>query len=92
MTLKNLISEFPSTVAPILIGRTEKCQIRFNDTSLSRIQCIIDFIDDKWLIRDGDGNGKSSTNGTWLFAEEEIKLENETIIKAGLSLFKITMI
>jgi hypothetical protein len=35
---------------------------------------------------------KSSTNGTWLFAEEEIKLENGSIIKAGQSLFKVTMI
>lgn len=56
------------------------------------MQCTIDFIDEKWLIRDGDGNMKSSTNGTWLFAEEEIKLEHESIIKAGLSLFKVSMI
>jgi len=35
---------------------------------------------------------KGSTNGTWLFAEEEIKLENESVVKAGLSLFKVTMI
>jgi pSer/pThr/pTyr-binding forkhead associated (FHA) protein len=40
------------------IGRTEKCHVRFNDTSLSRIQCTIDFIDRKWLIKDGDGDKK----------------------------------
>lgn len=56
------------------------------------MQCTIDFIDDKWYIKDGDGVAKSSTNGTWLFAEEEVKLEHESIIKAGLSLFKTTMI
>ena len=60
--------------APLQIGRTDKCKVRFNDTSLSRHQCVIDYIDDKWLIRDGDG-AKASTNGTWLFAEEELKLE-----------------
>lgn len=70
-----------------MIGRTEQCQIKFTDTSLSRQQCVIDFIDDKWLIRDGDGKQKSSTNGTWLFAEEEIKIYHESIIKAGKSLF-----
>lgn len=70
-----------------MIGRTDKCQVRFNDTSLSRIQCTIDFIDDRWFIKDGDGAQKSSTNGTWLFAEEEIKIENKSIIKAGLSIF-----
>jgi pSer/pThr/pTyr-binding forkhead associated (FHA) protein len=81
-------SEFESVSAPLMIGRTDRCKVRFNDTSLSRHQCIIDCIDDKWLIRDGDGD-KGSTNGTWLFAEEEIKVEAETIIKAGLSLFKV---
>jgi pSer/pThr/pTyr-binding forkhead associated (FHA) protein len=57
-----------------MIGRTDKCKVKFNDASLSRHQCIIDYIDDKWFIRDGDGE-KGSTNGTWLFAEEELKLE-----------------
>lgn len=75
----------------MMIGRTEKCRVRFNDTSLSRHQCVVDYIDEKWLIRDGDGN-KASTNGTWLFAEEELVIENDSIIKAGLSLFKINMI
>ena len=56
-----------------MIGRTDKCLIRFDDTSLSRHQCRIDYIDDKWMIKDGDGN-KPSTNGTWLYAEEEIKI------------------
>jgi hypothetical protein len=51
----------------------------------------VDYIDDKWLIRDGDGK-KGSTNGTWLFAEEEIKLDQDSVIKAGLSLFKVNMI
>jgi hypothetical protein len=33
-----------------------------------------------------------STNGTWLFAEEEIKIEHKSIVKAGLSIFQIAMI
>lgn len=79
--------EFKADEAPIYIGRTEKCQIRFSDASLSRQQCKIDYIGEKWLIKDGDGE-KTSTNGTWLFAEEEIKLEGaEVTFKAGLSIF-----
>lgn len=74
-----------------MIGRTDQCKIKFNDTSLSRHQCIIDYIDDKWLIRDGNGE-KGSTNGTWLFAEEELKIDCDSIIKAGLSLFKVNII
>ena len=76
----------------MLIGRTDKCQVRFNDTSLSRVQCTIDYIDDRWLIKDGDGAQKMSTNGTWLFAEDEIKIEHKSIVKAGLSIFQIAMI
>lgn len=71
-----------------MIGRTDKCKLKFNDTSLSRHQCVIDYIDDKWLIKDGDGT-KGSTNGTWLFAEEELKLDAKTIIKAGLSIMQV---
>ena len=44
------------------------------------------------MIKDGDGVIKGSTNGTWLFAEEEVKLEHESVIKAGLSLFKVNLI
>ena len=58
---------------------------------MSRHQCKIDFINDKWMVRDGDGENPS-TNGTWLFAEEELKLETETLIKAGQSIFKVNMI
>ena len=88
----NTISEFKSSNAPVLIGRTDKCKVKFTDTSLSRYQCILDFIDDKWLIRDGDGT-KCSTNGTWIFAEDEVKIESTgAIIKAGLSIFKIDVV
>ena len=43
------------------------------------------------MIRDGDSE-KGSTNGTWLFAEEEIKIEQDVSIKAGLSVFKVNML
>ena len=74
-----------------MIGRTDRCKLKFNDASLSRHQCVIDYIDEKWLIKDGDGT-KPSTNGTWLFAEEELKVEGKTIVKAGLSIFQIEII
>lgn len=43
------------------------------------------------MIKDGDGEN-SSTNGTWLFAEEELAVEQNTLVKAGLSIFKVNMI
>lgn len=87
-----LYSEFKSSSAPIMIGRTDKCKVKLTDTSLSRYQFILDFIGDKWLIRDGDGT-KGSTNGTWIFCEEEVKIEStHSVLKAGLSIFQIDMV
>ncbi len=74
----------------MLIGRTDKCQVKFTDASLSRHQCKIDFIDEKWFIRDSDGS-KQSTNGTWLYADEELRVEDGMVFKAGLSIFKVKM-
>ena len=89
--LLNISREFTSNDAPILLGRTEHCKIKFEDPSLSRIQCRIDYIGEKWYIKDGNGE-KGSMNGTWIFAEDEIKLEPDTIIKSGESLFKVNML
>ena len=75
--------------APIYIGRGNECQICFKEGNLSRIQCKIDFIDNKWILKDGDGGSKPSTNGTWLFPAEDEIIYDGLIFKAGQSLFKI---
>ena len=41
-----------------------------------------------YVLLDGDGVIKS-TNGTWLFAEKEIALENSSELMVGQSLFRI---
>jgi hypothetical protein len=41
-------------------------------------------------VADGDGK-KNSTNGTWIFAEEMIKMHDNMIFKAGLLLFRVKM-
>ncbi len=56
---------------------------------MSRVQCRIDFIDDKWILKDGDGI-KHSTNGTWIFAGEDERIPNTEeglTFKAGSTLF-----
>jgi hypothetical protein len=45
------------------------CEIRFDDTQLSRLHSFIENIDGRWILTDGDGK-KQSTNGTWLFVDE----------------------
>ena len=57
----------------IRIGRMSSCDIKFDDNSLSRQQCCIQFSDGYWFLKDGDGN-KLSTNGTWLFVDELFKV------------------
>ena len=58
---------------------------------MSRVQCRIDYIDDKWILKDGDGT-KQSTNGTWLFAGDEERIptgdEKGIMFKAGATLFR----
>ena len=54
----------------------------FKEGNLSRVQCRIDYIDDKWIIKDGTGQ-KPSTNGTWVFAGEDEKIYDKMVFKAG---------
>ncbi len=88
---KDEIIEFKSTDTPVFIGRTTKCKVRFKDSSLSRTQCRIDYVNKRWMVKDGDGE-KPSTNSTWIFASEEIRLEDKMIIKAGASLFQVAIV
>mmetsp|Transcript_1878 Transcript_1878/g.4046 ORF Transcript_1878/g.4046 Transcript_1878/m.4046 type:complete len:297 (-) Transcript_1878:2849-3739(-) len=61
---------FSSTEAarcPIRIGRLADCEVRVEDSLLSKRQATISYSAKKgWLLQDGDPlQGKSSTNGTW---------------------------
>ena len=76
----------------VLVGRMNDCKIRFDDQSLSRYQCMIQFEEGLgWVLYDGDGT-KSSLNGTWVFADEDIEVYNDLIFKSGSSLFKVNII
>lgn len=80
---------FEPSVAIVRIGRVAECDIRFAETNLSRIQLVIKYDEHRgWMLTDGDGN-KPSTNGTWLFIEEPIKVKSGLIFKAGTTLFRI---
>ena len=81
-----LCSSFAPDESPIKIGRMNDCQIRFEDTSLSRYHCIL-YYQDTWIISDGDGE-KPSTNGTWLFAEHFFEIYDNMTFKVGETLFK----
>jgi hypothetical protein len=49
--------KFMTDDAPILIGRNFDCHIQVaSDESISRYQSRIDFVDNKWILKDGDGH------------------------------------
>jgi uncharacterized protein YcgL (UPF0745 family) len=56
------------------IGRSEKCDIYIKDKMISRVHCRLFYIDNNWFIKDGNESGNESTNGTWVYANEETEI------------------
>ena len=65
------------------LGRTEKCDVIIRDKMLSRVHCILFFLDNNWYIKDGNENGNESTNGTWLYALEDIEIKDGMKFKSN---------
>ena len=79
---------------PATIGRNSDNSIVIDDDMLSRFHCTIDFDKNKWYIQDGYAkNGlqeeeiKKSTNGSWIYAYDEIKITDKKIFKSNHNLF-----
>ena len=84
---------------PVTIGRNNENNIVIEDDLLSRIHCTIDFNNDKWYIQDGYAkNGikeeeiKKSTNGSWIYAYDEIKIIDKMVFKANHNLFLCSLV
>ena len=65
------------------VGRSDKCDIYIKDRMLSRIHCLLIFIDNNWYIKDGNENNNESTNGTWMFANEETEIKDGMKFKSN---------
>jgi len=64
------------------------CEVNIDDPLLSKHQATIIFDSSLgWLLSDGD-EGNKSTNGTWLYASDEIELKNLTYFKGAQTLFQ----
>lgn len=78
----------------ILIGRNAFCDIIIEDKMLSRVHCSVFFVESEkeeergWYLKDGNLNGKKSTNDTWFYSAEETLIENDMIFKTNHNLFK----
>ena len=76
--------------SPFTIGRSQDCDVIIDDNLLSRYHCTIEFRNGKWFIIDGyidNNNIKKSTNGTWIYAFEDILIKNGLIYKSNNNLF-----
>lgn len=71
----------------VKIGRHSNAEVRINENGLSRVQCIIMCDGSNWNLKDGD-ESKLSTNGTWLYLNDPYVLEDETVFKAGKTIFR----
>ena len=91
--------EFNSEKKNIIVGRDTKCDVYIEDKMLSRKHCYIYYNKNEnennngeenycWYIKDGDLNGKKSTNDTWLYSLEEILVYDQMIFKTNHNLFK----
>ena len=69
------------------LGRTEKCDVVIRDKMLSRVHCILFYLDNNWYIQDGNEKGNESTNGTWVFILNPIKITDNFLFKAEHTLF-----
>ena len=93
---QNEMYEFNSTKKIIIIGRDISSDVYIEDKLLSRKHCYIYYekngnIDndkDCWYIKDGDLNGKKSTNDTWLYSLEDTLIYDQMIFKTNHNLFK----
>jgi pSer/pThr/pTyr-binding forkhead associated (FHA) protein len=78
----------------ILIGRSAICNLVIEDKMLSRVHCSVFFIESEnkedrgWYLKDGNLNGKKSTNDTWFYSAEETLIEDNMIFKTNHNLFK----
>ena len=78
----------------ILIGRNAICDVIIEDKMLSRVHCSLFYVENEkeeekgWYLKDGNLNGKKSTNDTWFYSAEETLIENDMIFKTNHNLFK----
>ena len=89
--VKHGVVSFSPSKSPISIGRSPDCDILIDDNMLSRTHCVVEFKNNKWFIQDGfvneKGEVRKSTNGTWIYAYEEIMIFDKMTFKANHNLF-----
>jgi pSer/pThr/pTyr-binding forkhead associated (FHA) protein len=75
---------FRASTKPLIVGRTPECDIMINDKLLSKCQSHIKYVSqvDQWVMCDGY-QSKASTNGTWLYLNEDHLMSSGMVFKAN---------
>ena len=72
----------------IQIGRFNGADVQLNDKLLSKIHCEIIYSEkDGWILQDGN-RGKPSTNGTWIYLNEDFQICDKMIFKSNQTIFQ----
>jgi len=81
---------FPTDKKIITIGRQNNVDILIQDKLLSKIHSTICFSETSgWMLYDGYENN-SSTNGTWLYINEDFEIYDKMIFKSNQTIFQVT--
>lgn len=83
----------------VRIGRASDCEVVIRDKNLSRYHCRIYYQKDiGWIIHDGcEKQGKTmeytpSKNGTWLFIQSDMAINDGVIFKNSEFVFEVRII
>ena len=88
------MSFHPGVKDVLYIGRDPACDVFIEDNLLSRVHCTLVFGEEYgWVLRDGknmgiNDEGKSSTNGTWIYLMDETEIVDGMIFKGNQNLFE----
>ena len=74
-----------------MIGRTPSCDIKIEDKLLSKMQAMIRQEQGEWVLYDGF-QGRESTNGTWLYLNEDCEIEDGMVFKSNQTFFEATIL
>jgi hypothetical protein len=75
-----------------MIGRAQFCRVRIRDESLSKCHAVLTFSAvSGWILTDGDANKGASTNGTWLYSNEEFEVYENMFFKSGQNVFQASL-
>ncbi|CAG9322184.1 unnamed protein product [Blepharisma stoltei] len=77
----------------VYVGRDQSCNVFIDDNLISKKQATIFYSQKKgWMLVDGDlQTQRPSTNGTWLYLNDDLELKEGMELKAFQTLFKVNI-